>query len=518
MTTPISSTNTRQYLPGLLLLLISVIIGLNTYQDYGISWDEPVQREMGEVSYNYVFRNDQTLLTYGERDHGVGFELPLVMMEKVIDTPTSRDVYLMRHLVTHLFFLLCCFGGYVLVQHLFKNKLLSCLGFVMFVFHPRLYAHSFFNSKDIPFAGMFLVCFMLCEIAFRKDKRWLYILLGLSVGYATSIRILGIILVGPILLFFLFSFIAAIKNKGKASAVLLNTMLFLLSAFLALYTAFPTLWPSPIHNFIEVFKSMSHFRWINTVLFMGDQIWSDHLPFYYLPAWMGITTPIIWLLAGIIGLVLLVISLIKKPGIYIQNSIERNYILYAFCFLFPLVMIVSMHSIVYDDWRHVYFIYPAFVMLAMFSIHKIGAKYGQIVFLMVALQVLNIIHFMGQYHPHHQTYFNQLVSHKSESLRMNYELDYWGSSYKEGMEYILAHDTSAQVRIFESLSPVANAFTFLPEAQKKRVVFVNRNEFPYYFITNFRGHPDDYTPPEVTSVYYEIKVLNSTILRVYRCQ
>ena len=65
----------QNYAPGLMVWVIALIVSLCTYQDYGVSWDEPIQRTIGEVSYNYIFHQDPTLHTYIERDPGVGFEL-----------------------------------------------------------------------------------------------------------------------------------------------------------------------------------------------------------------------------------------------------------------------------------------------------------------------------------------------------------------------------------------------------------------------------------------------------------
>ncbi len=367
--------------------------------------------------------------------------------------------------------------------------------------------------------GMFIVSFLLAEIAFRKNKYGWYALLGAACGYAASIRILGIVLLGPISLLLLLDVIRNARLKQKTERPVISFLLFLLSFCITLYATFPTLWPAPINNFLNVFESLSHFRWDNEMLFMGEMVRSTDLPISYLPVWFGITTPVVWIFAGLAGILLVLADFIKKPASFVFETPDRNFIIYLGCFIAPPVMTILMNSVVYDDWRHLYFIYPAFVLLACYAFNKLRAtKFKHIFTALVVLQLADIGYFMFRYHPNHQVYFNQLVSHKSESLRMNYELDYWGSSYREGIEYILAHDTSSKVRIFLSLAPVENAVTFLTQEQKARIEYVDRNDFPYYFVTGFRSHKEDYTAPEVTDVYYEVKVLNSTILRVYRCK
>src|SRR5688572_10235502 len=94
----------KQYWPGLSLFLIFVLIGLFSYQNYGVSTDEIGQTDIGTVSYKYVFENDTTLNSFVERDHGVGFELPLIMIEKGLNLTEYRDIFLCRHIVSHLFF------------------------------------------------------------------------------------------------------------------------------------------------------------------------------------------------------------------------------------------------------------------------------------------------------------------------------------------------------------------------------------------------------------------------------
>src|ERR1700722_13662237 len=44
-----------------LLFLAALIISLFTYKDYGVAWDEPIQRAAGEASYNYIFYGNQDL-------------------------------------------------------------------------------------------------------------------------------------------------------------------------------------------------------------------------------------------------------------------------------------------------------------------------------------------------------------------------------------------------------------------------------------------------------------------------
>src|SRR5581483_7448949 len=164
------------YWPGVALLCMSLLLGSFIYKDYGISWDEKEQRGLGRITYNYVVTGDNTLKTYDNRGLGPGFELPLIFMEKWLHLEGDRNIFLARHLATHIFFLLGVFCGYVLALRIFRSQFIACLAFIMLAFHPRIYAHSFFNTKDIPFLAALLIVMMVSQAAFEKNRPLLYLL------------------------------------------------------------------------------------------------------------------------------------------------------------------------------------------------------------------------------------------------------------------------------------------------------------------------------------------------------
>jgi hypothetical protein len=156
------------YFPGIILFLAALIIGLFVYKDYGIAWDEPIQRDIGVLNYDYAFNGNDNLFRVASDHHGAAFELVLLVAEKWLKITDSRDIYLMRRLVSHIFFLIGMFFGYILIYRLFRNRFIACLGFIMLVFDPRIYVHSFINSKDVPFLSSVIITFAFCQLAFEK--------------------------------------------------------------------------------------------------------------------------------------------------------------------------------------------------------------------------------------------------------------------------------------------------------------------------------------------------------------
>jgi hypothetical protein len=112
-------------------------------------------------------------------------------------------------------------------------------------------------------------------------------------------------------------------------------------------------------------------------------------------------------------------------------------------------------------------------------------------------------------------YFNELISHKDEYLRKNFDFDYWGASTKQGYDYILSHDSRPLIKVSYSHEPLYNNYLMLTEEQKKRVQLMEHSDDFDYYMTNFRCHPDDF---DIPNTVYNVKVLNSSVLRVYKAR
>ena len=76
------------------IFLVYFIIGLFIYKDYGISFDENINRDNGFVSLKFIFEkfgisadltkysiNIPTLKDYVDKEYGVVFDLPLAFLE-----------------------------------------------------------------------------------------------------------------------------------------------------------------------------------------------------------------------------------------------------------------------------------------------------------------------------------------------------------------------------------------------------------------------------------------------------
>ena len=140
------------------------------------------------------------MLVPHDRYYGAAFEAPLaLLLERIIGMEDSRDILLGRYLLTHLVFLAGGVFCYLLVLRMFNSRPLALVALVLFLLHPRIYAHSFFNSKDVPFLAMFMIALWLVHRAFRHDTLGAFVLCGAGVGLLVNLRIMGVILFAAVL-------------------------------------------------------------------------------------------------------------------------------------------------------------------------------------------------------------------------------------------------------------------------------------------------------------------------------
>jgi hypothetical protein len=252
------------------------------------------------------------------------------------------------------------------------------------------------------------------------------------------------------------------------------------------------------------------------MLFNGKTITAGTLPWYYIPEWFSITTPVVYLILGVTGIFSVAVHILKNPGRFLSNSPLRNNLLFLACLFTPVLAVIFLHSKPYDAWRHLYFIYPSFVMLAVYGLNvlfKMGMKKPAIVFSFLAFIFTG--HFMIKNFPNQNVYFNAFCSFRPpEYLRKTFELDYWGVTYKQSLEFILMQDKDSLVNINVANPPGEYNRMILTSAQRNRIRFVPIEEAKY-FVTNYRWHPQDYFEYSAYK-FYSIHVLNNTVNEVFK--
>ena len=478
---------------GLIALALFAVAGIWVLDDYGLGTDTEAQRGIATRNLDYLLgKSDLVFSDSHHRFYGITFELPLLLLERVLGLEDMRDVHLMRHLVTHLFFLAGGFFCYLLAYRLFENRLLAVVGMLLFLLHPRIYAHSFFNSKDIPFLSLFMICLYLTHRAFGNGNIWRFLLLGIAVGVLINLRVMGSALFFSAVAMCVMDMFHA-SSTSERRRVLSLTGVFMVSCLVTLYAVSPYLWSDPVEGMIEWFVTLSQHP-INVYhLFRGDVIVSaDVNPPEYVPVWMSITTPPVVLALGVAGVLIVFLRGLMSPRDVLANTRLRFGFLLIGCFMVPIVVSIALSSNVYNDWRQMYFLYAPLCLLAVFGLHQLISmlsstrlKSGLYGAFGIGLAVA--VASMFSIHPHQYLYFSFMVDRTTpEHLRTQYDMDYWHISLREAYQYLLARDPLTSIRARTSL-PGEEVFNWEILAKMDRERLILQGEYYDFYITSYKN-------------------------------
>ncbi len=523
---------------ALSVLSLFLIAGLAIVDDYGVSMDTGSQFLVGINTFNYVLHGDPTLLQTHDRFYGAAFEAPLLLLtERVPGLEDPRHVYLTRHVLTHLFFLiggLCC---YLLARRLSGDRLVALLVMLLFLLSPRLYAHSFFNSKDAVFASAFVMALLFVCRAFDRDSLGAYRWCGAAVGLLVHLRIMAVVLFAVVLVFRAWAWFRA-GGRAARRRVAATTGAFALWGGLVLFISLPYLWEDPIGRLSEYWTVLADRPILSSELFRGQVFPNTALPWDFMLHWFAISQPPVTLLLGLLGLGALGLAardVVRRgagagPWRGLGGAELRFGVLLATCFALPLVAFALLRPTASDDWRYFYFLHGPFCLLATFALMGLrrlptrGLQrrwLGGAACALMAAGLGAAALEMAQIHPNQYLYFNFLADRNTpERLRERYETDYSNMMLRQAYEYLLkeAPETAINMRPrkVDALADINRNVQILPATVRNRFTYDPKRDPDFYLdgsgITSRRQILllEDPFPP----VLHRFKVYNNTIMTV----
>ena len=532
------------FAPAALALAAFAAVGVAVLDDYGVAIDEVAQRFIGQAAVDSVLPGAAGLPAdriihhpeYGyvllphDRYYGAAFEAPLVLIERLLGLADSRAVFLSRHLLTHLFFLTGGFFCYLLVYRLFGDRWLALFALLLFLLHPRIYAHSFFNSKDLPFLATFMIALYLLQRAFRRATPAAFALCGAGVGVLINLRVMGLMLFAAALGLRALDLLQA-RGPAERRRVLAGAGAFALAAAGTLYALSPYLWRDPF-AIVDALATLSRHPTHTATLFQGEPVRWPSIPPHYLPTWMAITTPPATLLLCLTGAAAVVRRGITRPAGILRNGPVRFAWLLLACLALPPAAVAALNSNVHGDWRHLYFLYAPACLLAVYGLRALLAgalrpapaqpggrgaplrrgirlRYGVCALAAATLagSALEVV----RLHPYQHGYFNGLTDRRTpEHLRTQYSMLHRGTGFREGLEYLLARFPGATLRVDgDSRYRLWHNWLILPAAARRRIVMADDAErSPQFFIA--REIPDNAFAP----VLHVRRIYRNTVLAV----
>jgi len=516
---------------GLFFLLL-LLLGISRYRDYGISWDETKQRLTGAVTLKYLAEAFHvpasrvpwkeglpSLATYPDRDYGVAFEAPAFALEQFFRFKDFRDVYMFRHLLTFLVFFGGVYAVYRLALRRFLDWRIGLLSALFLVLTPRFFGESFYNSKDIVFMAVFAVA-MNTTISFvlrpRVNTAFVHAL-GTAVAIDVRMMALFLMVVSVALLM-----IRLIRRELPLGRTFLVLALYIVGTCTFVVAMWPYLWSRPLGHFVQAFKNMAHFRWGGELHYMGAFIQSTALPWHYTFTWIGITTPLFYLVLFAVGVFVTCRQLVIRGMKLWQDDAELQDIVFLLLFFGPIAAVISFHSVVYNGWRQLYFIHPAFLLLATkgwvvaWSTERTWTRYKISLLVLTTISVVCTAMWMWKAHPLENLYFNVLAG---KNVRAGYEMDYWGLGNRKALEYILEHDNSPVLTVWaDSATPLEKSVIMLKPEERRRISIEEHMGIPHYVLTNYYGvkETDNAKFGREYELFYELKAGDEVVLSVFK--
>jgi tetratricopeptide (TPR) repeat protein len=217
-------------------------------------------------------------------------------------------------------------------------------------------------------------------------------------------------------------------RKGLILLIIISVTAFILGLLL---------WPyglqKPLKNPMEAFRLMANISVAIRVLFDGEIVWSNKLPWYYYSMYIFYTVP-----------VLILISFFTNILVY---NTYRKYLKPLFIFflffavIFPLAYVIYKESNVYGGWRHILFVFPPMVVIAGITLDSItrilNSRYLKYAMVLVILAgIAHPIRYIIANHPFEYIYFNEIMGNVKKAYG-RFENDYYLNSLRQGSEWLI---------------------------------------------------------------------------------
>ncbi len=416
----------------LVALFLIILLGIMLYisKDYGISGDEADMAYYGKYLLHHYFgapkpekKTVNPLFDEVGRLYGGFFELTATAIHHYI-FPNS-DLYRVRHGVGAFFGWLGILAV-ALIGYMFGGWRLALLSALLLFFFPRYLGHVMNNSKDGPFAALYVLSIWailsIMKDKFQSDwKKWL--LWAVITGLAIGVRVGGLLLIVYMAMVLGIYWSYLFRDRSLSREAILPVAIRFVVASLVAYLLPSLFWPyaaeNPILNPIKVLQKMSEYPVGMRVLFEGHFVWASALPWYYPLKWILITSPLV-----------ILIGFLLSPWFVKKETSWKRYALLFLIFsaIFPVAYVIWKGSVLYDGWRHLLFISGPLVVVAAISWNYLQEHFNRagkwLVGVAFILLWASAIWWTIWWHPHQVVYFNELVGYLKGAYT-NYETDYY---------------------------------------------------------------------------------------------
>ncbi|MEN6449886.1 MAG: glycosyltransferase family 39 protein [Thermoguttaceae bacterium] len=350
---------------------------------------------------------------------------------------------------------------------------------------PRLFAHAHLASLDLLTTLFFVAAVLAVAEAVRGGRLWQFAAAGVVWGGAMLVRLHGLLVAPPVLLWLLWHFWRSAKRSTAMEAVdpsangssgrpeppapcfvwpfLKAATAWAVAGAATLFVGWPWLWLAPIAHFRQYLSSGSLRQPIH--VFYWGQVWCDRdVPWHYPWVIFAVTVPIGLLALGAIGVWTATTERRRKDAgtgptfrrplnDVASHAASEDYVLVLASMAFLLALFSWPGVPVYDGERLFLMVYPFWAILVGVGARRLaggrlradasvaaGTRRDGIrgprprlatafVLVLIAAQGVGVV----RYHPYQLSYYNLLVGGLAGAERLGFEVTYWGDSVREPM-------------------------------------------------------------------------------------
>ncbi len=511
------------------------VIGLATVRDYGATYDELVEMDILESNFveyadsfgaspdSFFARLDATRISQSkERDHGMCAYYPLALILNRIHGDDRAYSYCWS-VLTWLWFMLGCVSLYGFLRALSAPRAVAAAGTLLLYLAPRFFAEGHYNNKDVVLLCLALFTLWQGAGLLKKPGFLRGLLFSLAGAMAANTKIAGVFPWGLIGAAVIVSLTAnrcwSLRMAGVAAVTVAGFVVFYL-----LLT--PAAWRDPLAFFRYLIANATSFsRFGGTVLFRGAEFYDiggkTPLPRYYIPYYMLVTLPPYTLVLAAVGQ----LGALRVWFGRISDSVKREepllLMVATLSWAVPVLYAIVGRPLVYNGWRHFYFVYAGVVILAGYGLSLLWAavRNRKVLRAVAAVAVAGCLGVTGVglalNHPLEYAYFNFLQPRDARHIM---DLDYWNISDSAAFLKLcdLKKDLPGPLRVGCYFNDIRIGSFKLPEAVNDRLEITTGTDEEYlYYNATYAYIYRAKEPPDGYHVLFELKSYGNTVGTMY---
>lgn len=481
---------------------------------YGVTWDEPLHRNWGKLFALFWKTGDRSALElmpghgiqYGPLYYFLNYEL-----SEWLYTAGYMRFVAANHVLNILTTSLALVFIFLLARRI-GGRRVGLFAALLFFLYPPLVAHAHYNPKDIPLmAALVVTSFFFLKGLKRDSTIWLMIAaacMGLSIALKVSA-----LLMAPV---FAVTYLLWVWQKSKTSSLMLVLPSAVVNILLAVGICIVSMylfWPSAWGDLLLIPRAIAFFLssdfWPGKVLFFGHEFGGAELPWYYIVFEYAAVTPLLTLLLFAIG--------VWVMGHRWSWKTMRTEDLFLLMWVaFPLLFSMKPGLVRYDGMRQFFFILPAICIVAALGLNqllvllhqRVRKKRAQPIF--VVLVTLSLFTQIASVHPYEGSYRNEIVrALYPEHLDQKFQIEYWGASYKEGMQWLIEH---AEVNPVICVPTAGILVTWYPWRDDFAFECTNRSNYVMFFTR----YTDARAYEHLTNPVFTVRRMDSDLLKIFQ--